>query len=522
MSWVRSLVRARAIRLAGALFVAGVAAALMLAAVAEAANPPPTFRDVTAQAGIDLRRPKLKKYGAPSVVDLDRDGWPDLLFCHHDQTFEELYFNNRDGTFSKAQWGIWHDTHGLNAWPVSPTTRTMRFSMSVGGNFGLDPNAPFVFEVNPVTRAVTRVDAEAGLDEFGGRGRSAIYLDLSQGRHPQFLDIIYTNAFSLDGKSQFAYEGVDGKTFKPRQLTGGFEVSDNSLAMVTDVDNDDKVEIVAMWRFTMYKVTGDFALTDITNQVYPSNLPRTGVIAVAELDFDNDGDFDLYVARTRVGPWLPDVAYDDFLLENRNGKYVDVSERAGIPKDTQSHGVTTGDFNNDGWMDVYVSQYVEPDFMLLNKGDGTFERVDGLTTRPNNVRGDNAVGVDYDLDGTVDLVSSQGDHNDADLGGSYRIFKNVLDMSEGTANFINVRVGVPWDRSCTPMHAVVLVNAGNLWIKRRVGSPGTEVSNSYLETLHFGLGSRTEVTAIYVKYANGYVVMRRNVMHGQTVLLGLL
>lgn len=483
-----------------------------------ALKPEPEFEDVTVAAGIAVTR--LKKYGAPAVVDLDRDGYPDMLFCHHDQTFEELYFNNRDGTFSKAQWGIHHDTHGFNAYPVSPDTRTMRFSMSVGGNFGRDPNPPFVFEVNPFTRAVTRIDAAVGLDQAGGRGRSAVYLDLSQGRHPQWLDVLYTNAQALNGSSQFAYENVDGNKFELRQLKGGFETSDNSLALVTDVDGDGAVEIIAMWRFTMYKVTGEFELTDITDSVVPAGMPRTGVIAVAEIDFDNDGDFDLYLARHRVGPWLPDVAYDDILLENRNGKYVDVSDRAGIPKGTLSHGVTIGDFNNDGWMDIYVVQYTEPDFMLINQGGGSFRRVDDLTTRPNDTRGDNAVAVDYDLDGRVDIISSQGDHNDVEFGGSYRIFRNILDVSAGESNYLNVRVGLPWDRSVTPMHAVVLMNAGNLWQSRRVGSPGTEVSNSYLETLHFGIGSRTMVDVIYVKYSNGYVVARKNMEHGQTVLLG--
>lgn len=493
---------------------------LALASPALAQKPTPAFSDVTVAAGIDLSQPKLRKYGGPGIADLDRDGYPDLLFCHHDQAFEEIYFNNRDGTFTKAQFGIRHDTHALNPFPISPKTRDMRFSVSVGGNFGLDPSSPFIFDVTASSRAILQSTGRLGLNRTGGRGRSSIYLDLSNGRHPQWLDIIYTNAAALSGINQFAYENLNGNNYAPRPLIGGLAQDSNTFATVTDVDNDGKVEVLGFWGLAMWRVTDEFTLTEITNQVFPFQGRLHGVIAVAEIDFDNDGDFDLYLARHRIGPFLPDIPYDDILLENRDGKYVDVSARAGIPRGTMSHGVTVGDFNNDGWMDVFVTQFKEPDFMLINKGNGIFTRVDNLLTRPNDVNGDNAMAVDYDKDGRVDLISSQGDHIEIAFGGSYRIFKNTLDLTTGTANFIHVRVGVPWDRSCTPMHAVVLMNAQTLWQSRRVGTPGTEVSSSYLETIHFGIGSRTVVDTVYVKYANGFVVMSKNIQAGQTRNLG--
>lgn len=479
----------------------------------------PSFRDVTLPVGIDLRYGNAKKYGSPAVVDLDRDGLPDLLFCHHDTTFTELYYNNGDGTFHKPHWGIFHDSHGFSAFPVSPWQKHMRFTLSVGGNWGRDPAHPLMFQVDPYNRSITEVTQSAGITVQGGRGRTAVYMDLSMGAHPYWPDVIYTNGKALQGPSQFAYENVGHHKFEPRTLHGPYKWSLNPLATVTDMNNDGTMELVAYWNLHVYKLTAPFTLQDISDDVLPRGLDRRAVLAVAEIDFDNDGDFDLYIARARVGKWMPDVVYEDYLLENRNGRYVEVGAQAGIPRGLASRGVTVGDFNNDGFMDIHVTQFSGSDVVLLNNGDGTFRRVDWLTRHGPTTRGDHAVAVDYDMDGKVDLVMSEGHQDEVELGGTFRIFKNTI-PDHAAGNYIHVRVGNPWDRSCTPLNAVVFVRSGNLRMWRRVGSPGDSVSHSYLETLHFGLGSRTKVDAIYVKYTNGYVVQRHNVTHGQTVVMG--
>eukprot|EP00178_Gracilaria_changii_P021178 TRINITY_DN63058_c0_g1_i1.p1 TRINITY_DN63058_c0_g1~~TRINITY_DN63058_c0_g1_i1.p1 ORF type:complete len:516 (-),score=80.38 TRINITY_DN63058_c0_g1_i1:1981-3528(-) len=483
----------------------------------------PVFREVTSVAGIDTSFGKAKKYGSPSVVDLDRDGWPDLLFCHHDTTFTEMYFNNGDGSFTKPHWGIYHDSHGFSPFPVSPWHKKMRFTLSVGGNYGRDPAHPLMFEVDPTSRAITEVTEQAAITEFGGRGRTAVYLDLSMGAHPYWPDVIYTNGGALEGPSQFAYENVGQLQFAPRYLQGDYHWTLNALATVTDIDNDGFMELVAYWDLKVYKITAPFTLTDISDSVLPPELngyfDRKAVLAVAEIDYDNDGDFDLYIARARVGRWMPDIVYEDYLLENHNGRYYDVSERVGIPRGLHSRGVSVADFNNDGFMDIHVTQFEGDDVVLMNNGDRTFSRVNGLTSHASSTRGDHAVAVDYDMDGNVDLVMSEGHQDDVALGGTFKVFKNVVNNN---GNYIHVRVGNPWDRSCTPLNAVVHVKAGDLHMWRRVGSPGDSISHSYLETLHFGLGARTKADMVYVTYTNGYVVSKQDVAHGQTAVMGVL
>lgn len=105
----------------------------------------------------------------------------------------------------------------------------------------------------------------------------------------------------------------------------------------------------------------------------------------AFFDFDNDGDLDMYLLNHAVhtvntyGPAsLRDnrhPASGDKLLRNDNGKFVDISEEAGIYGGANGYGlgIATADFNNNGFTDIYVSNdFHEDDYYYLNNGDGTF------------------------------------------------------------------------------------------------------------------------------------------------------
>ena len=104
-------------------------------------------------------------------------------------------------------------------------------------------------------------------------------------------------------------------------------------------------------------------------------------------DMDNDGDLDMYQVNQ-----LPDARlfrrytnipkeryrfYKDKLYRNDNGNFRDVSDQAGLTN-SYAYGlsVSTSDFNNDGFTDLFISNdYDEPDFLYYNNGDGTFKNV---------------------------------------------------------------------------------------------------------------------------------------------------
>ncbi|MCP5108106.1 MAG: VCBS repeat-containing protein, partial [bacterium] len=148
------------------------------------------------------------------------------------------------------------------------------------------------------------------------------------------------------------------------------------------------------------------------------------------LDYDNDGDLDVYLLQgNMLGPgktfkdamYPPrdpnprDRLYRNDLTIDKNGKrtvrFTDVTDKSGLKMTGYGMGIATGDFNNDGWMDIYITNY-GPNYMLFNNGDGTFSDVTAKTGTGDDLWGSSAAAFDYDRDGRLDLYVANYVHFD--------------------------------------------------------------------------------------------------------------
>ncbi|TDI24212.1 MAG: CRTAC1 family protein [Acidobacteria bacterium] len=139
---------------------------------------------------------------------------------------------------------------------------------------------------------------------------------------------------------------------------------------------------------------------------------------VAMFDYDNDGDLDVYLVQGQMlgtgTPLLPppdrqglrDRLYRNDLEVRGDGtllRFTDVTEESGIDARGYGMGVATGDFDNDGWVDLYVTAFGRNQ-MFRNNGDGTFSDVSASTgTEDASAWGVSASFVDFDRDGWLDL-----------------------------------------------------------------------------------------------------------------------
>lgn len=131
----------------------------------------------------------------------------------------------------------------------------------------------------------------------------------------------------------------------------------------------------------------------------------------AFLDYDQDGFIDIYVCN---GTWIegfshsekPSKMPENRLYHNRgDGTFEDVTRKSGAGDAGYGMGVTIGDFNNDGYPDIYISNY-GPNVLYKNNGRGGFTNVTQSAGVAGNECSVGAVWLDYDHDGFLDLYVS--------------------------------------------------------------------------------------------------------------------
>ena len=128
---------------------------------------------------------------------------------------------------------------------------------------------------------------------------------------------------------------------------------------------------------------------------------------LAFLDYDNDGWLDIYLSNgTRFDTkWLPGQAPTTHLYKNnRDGTFTDVTEKSGLARTGWQTGVCVGDYDNDGWDDLFCSFWGQ-NILFHNNGDGTFTDVTARAgLQQDRVRwGVGCTWLDYDRDGRLDL-----------------------------------------------------------------------------------------------------------------------
>ncbi|MCC7019888.1 MAG: CRTAC1 family protein [Ardenticatenales bacterium] len=138
-------------------------------------------------------------------------------------------------------------------------------------------------------------------------------------------------------------------------------------------------------------------------------FPQLSAAGVGLFDFDGDGDLDVYFANgnRRLPLFEADPTSSDRLFRREaDGRYIDVTAASGLGDTYFSMGVATGDYDNDGDQDVFVSN-LGPDQLYKNRGDGTFENATVSSRIDIASWSAGAVFTDVDRDGFLDLFVGQ-------------------------------------------------------------------------------------------------------------------
>jgi hypothetical protein len=232
--------------------------------------------------------------------------------------------------------------------------------------------------------ALLDYDGDGLLDVFLTNGARMTNLDKSE---PRFWNRLYRNLGGWKFEDVTEKAGVKGHGY------------DNGAA-AADFDNDGRTDlfVAGLRRNVLYRNRGDGTFEDVTERAgLEKPDPDHGTlwaVAAAFFDFDNDGDLDLFVSNyciwdPKTEPLCGPKGLNDYCHPNNykglpnslfrnegNGTFTDVSAASGIRKVIgKGMGLGVADFDADGFVDIFVANDTEPNYLFRNRGNGQFEEI---------------------------------------------------------------------------------------------------------------------------------------------------
>jgi tetratricopeptide (TPR) repeat protein len=275
--------------------------------------------------------------------------------------------------------------------------------MATGGYPGRVPAEhvvpPPVFESAEDVGRFLDVAAEAGVSSFSSAGGVVVDDFDNDGQ----LEILTSN-FDRCGQLQLFRRGTDGR-FGDAGARAGLAGQLGGLNLLqADYDNDGCRDVLLLrggWeqpqRKSLLRNNCDGTFTDVT-LASGLSTPVTSTQAASWADYDNDGFVDLFVANEESPAQL--------FHNRRDGTFEDVAASAGIGRTAFSKGVAAADMDNDGDVDFYVANIGGGNFFYRNDGNGTFTERAAAAGVPGPEHGFPTWFFDYDNDGWEDLFVS--------------------------------------------------------------------------------------------------------------------
>jgi hypothetical protein len=328
------------------------------------------------------------------------------------------------------------------------------------------------FESKESVGRFTDVAREAGLNVFSAAG-GAIVDDFENNG---LLDVITSSADMCDPLHYFHNNG-DG-TFTDRTVQAGLSGQLGGLNIIqADYNNDGCMDFLVLragWEFPIRKSllrnNCDGTFTDVTEKSGLGGTPAPTQTA-AWADIDNDGYLDLFIGNENAPSQL--------FRNQADGTFADISHAAGIDKTAFSKGVVAADYDKDGYVDFYVSNFEGANFLYHNNHNLTFTDVAKQAGVQAPYISFATWFFDYDNDGWPDLfVTSYNNFTDDQVIRSYlglpvsaETLKLYRNLHNGTFQDVTAQVGL--DKVFMPMGANFgdVDNDGFLDIYMGMGAP---------------------------------------------------
>jgi len=362
-------------------------------------NADGTFTDVTEKAGLTGMSQNHYDMGV-AVGDYDNDGFEDLYVTGYGGN--ALYHNNGNGTFTDVTQkagvaaGGWSASAGFFDYDndgkldlfvtryVDWTFKTNRYcgEKKPGYRAYCHPDnyegVTNILYHNNGDGSFTDVSTKAGIAKANGKGLGVSFADYDG---DGFTDIFVAN----DSVQCFLYHNNGNGTFSEVGLLAGVGFNEDGKTFAgmgtdfSDYDNDGNPDIVVTdlsnERYMLFRNNGDGTFRDSTNQsgIGAATLAFAGW-STRFFDYDNDGWKDIFVAQSHVMDTIektsPNLRYmqPPLLLRNESGHFARIVPGDVFKIDWAGRGAAFGDIDNDGDIDIVVSNAGQYAYILRNDG----------------------------------------------------------------------------------------------------------------------------------------------------------
>ena len=358
-----------------------------------------TFTDVTEKAGVACGQ--MGHFGmGGAAADFDGDGWQDLYVTNYGVNV--LFRNKGDGTFEDvtekagvaapnwttcATWFDYDNDGKLDLFASSFVQYSAKGSVFCGDNkMGrryyciprvFKPRPSFLFH-NDGNGKFTDVSKSSGIANSLGKSFGAVATDIN---NDGLMDLFVAN----DTVANFLFLNKGSGKFEEIGLPAGVAYSDAGSPRsgmgvdAADFDGDGWQDLfvanIDQELFSLYHNEKDLTFSDQPGEIAQATRLLSGW-GLKFFDYDNDGDVDLFLANGHpddmVETQVSKVKYAEPLLlfENVNGKFKNVSAQSGavFAKDFPARGMSVGDYDNDGDLDLLIINNGAAPLLLKNNG----------------------------------------------------------------------------------------------------------------------------------------------------------
>jgi hypothetical protein len=417
--------------------------------------------------------------------------------------------------------------------PVPGLTFTPEFMPTIGGAYKLavaDMNGDFLDDIVTVSEGEIQIHYQ---EATGGFTPVTIATDLAD-----FLPTwsIAIADYDKNGFSDILYGGGSGVTFMRANATGtafeevsGAEYVFSQRSNFIDINNDGHLDA-----FVCHDVQPNvFYINDglgnlSHNQGGMGDHPNGGNYGSIWVDYDNDGDPDLFIAKCRGGQTTAKI--NELHRNDGNGVFTDVSIGSNMADSVQTWSSAWNDYDNDGLMDALVGASSTADGthkFMRNLGDGTFEDITaGSGWDLNESLSIEHISFDFDNDGYADVMGGGNKimFNNGDLTFSPSVYPfgvgavgdlnddGFLDVQSGSTIYFNngndnnwIKVNLQGIQSNS--HGIgARVELYGPWGKQiRDVQSGIGFRHMSTMNVHFGIGEATEIDSVLVKWPSGII-----------------